>query len=113
MPSPRAAEGRMNRLLGSSPHVLVVGDLMLDHYVHGACQRISPEAPVPVVQVERESHSLGGAGNVVANLRALGARVSVASAIGDDASGRQILELLRQQEIATRGIVEEAGRTSS
>src|SRR5436189_1357821 len=101
----------MNLLRESSPHLLVVGDLMLDHYIHGACQRLSPEAPVPVVQVERESRSLGGAGNVVCNLRALGAKVTIASAIGNDAGGEQVLELLREQGVDTSGIVCELGRT--
>ena len=53
--------------------ILVLGDLMLDHYLWGRCDRISPEAPVPVVEVQRETSSLGGAGNVAANLVALGA----------------------------------------
>lgn len=100
-------------LRGCAPHILVVGDLMLDHYVIGNCQRLSPEAPVPVVQVERESCSLGGAGNVVSNLRALGARVWVASAIGPDAGGEQVGELLRQQDVSTHGVVIDPARTTS
>jgi D-beta-D-heptose 7-phosphate kinase/D-beta-D-heptose 1-phosphate adenosyltransferase len=106
---------RQNLLAHSAaaPHILVVGDLMLDHYVRGKCRRISPEAPVPVVQVEGESQALGGAGNVVNNLVALGARASLASAIGDDASGGQIIELLRERGVSTSGVIREAARTTS
>ena len=64
--------------------VLVVGDIMLDRYVWGEVDRISPEAPVPVVEVQSESVMLGGAGNVVRNLLSLGARVDVAGVVGDD-----------------------------
>ena len=103
----------MISLRGAAPHIAVVGDLMLDHYLIGGCQRISPEAPVPVVQVERETHSLGGAGNVVANLRALGARVSLASAIGDDTCGGRVLELLQQQGVNSCGVARTAGRITS
>ena len=70
-----------------NPRVLVVGDLMLDRYVWGAVERISPEAPVPVVRIEREEERLGGAANVALNLAALGAEPLLISVIGDDASG--------------------------
>jgi len=76
--------------------LLVVGDLMLDEYLWGRVERISPEAPVPVVEVSREEAVLGGAGNVVRNLRALGAQVSVAGMVGDDPAGRRVLELLAE-----------------
>ena len=65
-----------------SPKLLVVGDLMIDHYLWGSCERISPEAPVQVVNVNNESSVLGGAGNVINNLRALGAQVDVISVVG-------------------------------
>ncbi|NBS45127.1 MAG: bifunctional heptose 7-phosphate kinase/heptose 1-phosphate adenyltransferase, partial [Acetobacteraceae bacterium] len=67
--------------------VLVVGDAMLDRYVYGRAQRISPEAPVPVLTVEREIAMPGGAGNVVRNLTALGAAVAFVSVVGDDQAG--------------------------
>ncbi len=73
--------------------VLVVGDLMIDEWVWGRVTRISPEAPVPVVKVHDHSFTLGGAGNVASNLRAIGACVSFAGAIGDDAEGRRALGL--------------------
>ncbi len=84
--------------------VLVVGDLMLDRYVYGTVDRISPEAPVPVVRVIRESHMLGGAGNVAANLRAMGACVAVAGFVGVDEEGDELLALLRQMEVDARRV---------
>lgn len=100
-------------LKSSHPHILVVGDLMVDHYLWGRCDRISPEAPVQVVDIQRESHSLGGAGNVICNLVALGATVSVASAIGDDAIGAELLEMLGAIGVDTRAVVMEPGRKTS
>jgi len=70
--------------------VLVLGDLMLDRYVAGQVDRVSPEAPVPVVLVEKEWDAVGGAGNVAANLRALGVRCDVIGVVGDDEAGRRI-----------------------
>lgn len=70
--------------------VLVLGDLMLDRYVAGQVDRVSPEAPVPVVLTEREWDAVGGAGNVAANLRALGVRCDVIGVVGDDEAGRRI-----------------------
>src|SRR5262245_34711089 len=77
-------------------HVLCVGDVMLDRFVYGRVDRISPEAPIPVLSVERESAMLGGAGNVVRNLVGLGARVSFVSVVGKDAAGREITTLVGQ-----------------
>ncbi|HZU67301.1 MAG TPA: D-glycero-beta-D-manno-heptose-7-phosphate kinase [Ktedonobacteraceae bacterium] len=74
--------------------ILVVGDVMLDEYLWGNVHRMSPEAPVPVVAVERQSHALGGAGNVAANLAALGSRVSLVGVVGTDAQAAQIAEIL-------------------
>jgi len=74
--------------------VLVIGDLMLDRYIWGQVERISPEAPVPVVRVTRESLHAGGAGNVVANIRALGGQVAVCGMVGKDQDGRCLLQEL-------------------
>jgi rfaE bifunctional protein kinase chain/domain len=79
--------------------VLVVGDVMLDEWVWGRVTRVSPEAPVPVVAVDDHSFTLGGAGNVANNLRAAGARVAFAGAVGDDAEGRRLLELFDAIEV--------------
>lgn len=84
--------------------VLVVGDLMLDEFVWGTVERISPEAPVPVVRVERESLHLGGAANVVANLRALGVQATACGVIGYDPAGDRILEELQQIGASTAGV---------
>src|SRR5258708_36201177 len=85
--------------------ILVLGDLMLDRYLGGGVDRISPEAPVPVVEVERESLALGGAGNVAANLRALGAEPVLVAAVGDDDDRARLLETLDARGVAARGIV--------
>jgi D-beta-D-heptose 7-phosphate kinase/D-beta-D-heptose 1-phosphate adenosyltransferase len=76
------------------PNILVIGDLMIDHYLWGDCQRISPEAPVQVIDVKNETTVLGGAGNVVNNLRSLGANVTVMSVLGDDEVAKQLKILL-------------------
>ena len=87
--------------------ILVIGDLMLDHYVWGDATRISPEAPVPVVKVERDSFTAGGAANVALNLRALGVRVELAGTTGADADGQRLGEVLER-----RGLVLDAALTS-
>jgi len=93
--------------------VLVVGDLMLDEYLWGDSDRISPEAPVQVVDVQREDLRLGGAGNVINNLLTLGARVEVVSVVGDDADGQVLTEIIQGQGLATGGVREVPGRTTS
>lgn len=85
--------------------VLVVGDLMLDLYIVGEVERISPEAPVPVVKVEKERAGLGGAGNVAANLTALGAQCAVVGCLGDDAEGALVREMLSRTGIDVSGVV--------
>jgi rfaE bifunctional protein kinase chain/domain len=79
--------------------ILVVGDLILDRYLYGKVERISPEAPVPVVEVEREEVRLGGAGNVAGNLASLGVQTYVAGVVGEDPAGEQILKLLKEKNI--------------
>lgn len=78
--------------------VLVVGDVMLDRYVRGSVDRISPEAPIPVMRVDGEDEMLGGAGNVARNIAGLGAHVTLVGLIGDDAAGRQVIELLGNEQ---------------
>ncbi len=94
------AVSRFNRA-----RILVLGDIMLDQFVWGSVRRISPEAPVPVVQVESETSMLGGAANVLHNLIALGGRASLAGLVGDDEAGRQVVELLDQLDVGPEGIV--------
>ena len=100
-------------LRSSKPNILVVGDLMIDHYLWGDCDRISPEAPVQVVNVAKETAVLGGAGNVVNNLHALGASVSVASVIGEDTIGKELLLMLKSLGVKTEGLVTQEGRKTS
>lgn len=92
---------------------LVVGDLMLDEYLWGKTERISPEAPVQVVDVIREELRLGGAGNVVNNLVALGARVAVCSVIGSDANGTALLDDFTLRGVATDAVFRDATRRTS
>ena len=89
----------------SGRRVLVVGDVMIDEWVWGGVSRISPEAPVPVVVVTDHSFTLGGAGNVANNLRALGARVTFAGAVGNDAEGARIVELLDTIQVDRSGLI--------
>ena len=81
--------------------VLVVGDAMLDRYWHGVVDRISPEAPVPVVKVTREEERIGGAANVAYNVVTLGAKASFLGVVGDDEPGRKLEALLKETGIAT------------
>ena len=87
--------------------VLVIGDLMIDEYLWGSVERISPEAPVPVVAIERESHALGGAGNIINNLRAMGAKVFAIGTAGTGKSGQMIFEKLTELEVETDSIFSE------
>ena len=93
--------------------ILVVGDLMIDHYLWGSCERISPEAPVQVVDIAKETAVLGGAGNVINNLKSLGSQVSVASVIGDDENGAQLTRMLQEIEVDTSNLVIQHGRHTS
>jgi len=88
----------------SKRRVLVIGDVMLDHYLSGRIERISPEAPVPVVEVLHEEYRLGGAANVALNLQSLGAQAILIGITGDDRDGQQFQELLQQSGIQTKGI---------
>lgn len=90
-----------SRELLAARRVLVVGDVMLDRYWHGAVERISPEAPVPVVRIDREEERLGGAANVALNIRTLGARATLLTVVGQDEPARRLRELLHAQRIET------------
>jgi D-glycero-beta-D-manno-heptose-7-phosphate kinase len=93
--------------------IAVLGDLMLDHFIWGSVSRISPEAPVPVVRVTRESFHLGGAGNVVANLAALGAAPIPVGVVGRDESGRRAMEVLSALRAPAEGVIEVEGRATT
>jgi D-beta-D-heptose 7-phosphate kinase/D-beta-D-heptose 1-phosphate adenosyltransferase len=96
-----------------STRTLIVGDVMLDHYIWGKVSRISPEAPVPVVNVTKESVLLGAATNVVNNVHALGGQVTVCGVIGHDEAGRQLMHMLRVQGIQTDGLIVEEDRPTT
>lgn len=81
------------------PRILIIGDLMLDHYVWGSVERISPEAPVQILKITRENNRLGGASNVALNLIALGAKAHICGIIGDDMDGKNIIALLDSAKI--------------
>ncbi len=92
---------------------LVVGDIILDEYFWGKVDRISPEAPVPVVTVEKESQLLGGAANVVNNIRSLGGQVFLSGLVGGDERGRKILNLLEERGVPTGGVFIDPRRPTS
>jgi D-beta-D-heptose 7-phosphate kinase / D-beta-D-heptose 1-phosphate adenosyltransferase len=93
--------------------VLCVGDVMLDHYVYGAVERISPEAPIPVLRVDREERTLGGAGNVVRNLHALGLRPCFVSVTGNDPAGREVGQLMARLGGTEAHVLSDRGRTTT
>jgi rfaE bifunctional protein kinase chain/domain len=93
--------------------VLIVGDVMVDAYVWGRASRLSPEAPVPVVNVERTEQRLGGAANVALNVQALGATPLLCSVVGDDPGGDQLLGLLHTHHLPADGIVRSAHRPTT
>lgn len=94
-------------------HIAVVGDLMLDEYLWGHIERISPEAPVPILNVVRRSSTLGGAGNVAENLRSLGVTVTVLGVVGEDETGRQICDLLQAHGADLAGVIPDSSRQST
>ena len=106
---------RLAKLVRSFREVrlLVLGDVVLDEYLWGDVARVSPEAPVPVVHLDRESQVLGGAGNVVRNVVALGASAAFCSAVGDDRAGDRVLELLADLGVDAGGTVRVAGRPTT
>ena len=103
----------MINLQNKSPRLLVIGDLMIDQYLWGSCERISPEAPVQVINVDRESTVLGGAGNVVNNLKKLGAQVDVISVVGNCEISNELRSLLSDIEVDTKYLITQKNRTSS
>src|SRR6202451_4223312 len=93
--------------------LLVVGDVMLDQFIWGGVSRISPEAPVPVVDFTRESFIPGGAANVARNLAALNVPTELFGVVGQDAAAAQLKEWLREQKIGCDGLLANAGRATS
>ncbi len=115
MSSKKLSAARVRQILSaaSKSHVLVVGDVMLDQFIWGSVARISPEAPVPVVDFSRESFMPGGAANVARNLVALGVPTEIFGAIGNDDAGRKLKRLLDEQHISCSGLVTNNARHTS
>ncbi len=108
------ASALANRIDGlSQGRVLVLGDVMLDRYVYGSVDRVSPEAPIPIVLTEREEPMLGGAGNVARNLAALGASTTLVGVTGDDGAGEEVQALLAAEPRARSRLVTEPGRRTT
>lgn len=93
--------------------VLVVGDVMVDEFIWGKVERISPEAPVPVLEVEKETRLLGGAANVVNNIRALGGNVLVTGVVGNDGMARYLMDELGNIGVETKGLIKDKGRPTT
>ena len=92
---------------------LILGDCMLDRYIWGDVSRISPEAPIPVVNVKMKSDMLGGAGNVAANMKGMGINVSIGTVVGNDESGKKILDLFAKNGIVYDGVVSDTQKTTT
>ena len=100
-------------LQNKSPKLLVIGDLIIDQYLWGNCERISPEAPVQIVNVDNENTILGGAGNVVNNLKTLGAKVDVISVVGDGKNSDALKALLDDIGVDTKYLITQKNRITS
>src|SRR2546426_11788160 len=100
------SSSRARRLLAAAKRarILVIGDVMLDQFIWGSVARISPEAPVPIVDFVRESFMPGGAANVARNLTALGVTTEIFGTVGNDSAAQQLQTLLREQRIGCRGL---------
>jgi len=94
-------------------NVLIIGDVMVDSYMWGKVNRISPEAPVPIVTIESKEKRLGGAANVALNIQAMGANPILCSVIGIDYDGQQFLELLKKQKLSQKGIMKSRTRITT
>ncbi|MFD2164273.1 D-glycero-beta-D-manno-heptose-7-phosphate kinase [Paradesertivirga mongoliensis] len=94
-------------------NILIIGDVMMDSYLWGSVERISPEAPVPVVSVRKRENRLGGAANVVLNVQALGATPIICAVIGEDKEGEEFLDILCSQNLSTEGIIKLKSRPTT
>lgn len=109
------SESRLNELLGAmnGKRIAVIGDLMLDRYIWGSVSRISPEAPVPVIDMETEQARLGGAANVAKNIKSLGGEPLLVGVIGADNSGKQLYEIIRESNFPLEGVVVDGTRPTT
>ena len=111
----QVATNRLKEILNNfkGKEVIVVGDIMLDHFIKGSVSRISPEAPVPVVDVKKEFFVAGGAGNVAVNLAALGAKPVMISVVGQDLGGEMLKGFLREKNVSIYGVAEDPDRPTT
>jgi len=103
----------MIKFQDKTPKILVIGDLMVDHYLLGSSDRISPESPVPIIDIENENTLLGGAGNVINSLKSLGSDIDVVSVLGNCDNSHKLKKLLQEINISTKYLIIEEGRLAS
>jgi rfaE bifunctional protein kinase chain/domain len=103
----------MNFTINKNARILIIGDIMLDHYIYGNCNRISPEAPVPVVEITRESYTLGGAGNVLENLNALDCHAGIIAVVGHDDHAAIIADKLIECGSNSGGLIKDPSRCTT
>jgi len=103
----------LNSIQKIHPKILVIGDLMIDKYLWGDCTRVSPEAPVQIINVKRETKVLGGAGNVAHNLVALGANVEVLSIIGGCEISNELRKIFKEVNLSSDYLIEQKDRVTS
>src|SRR3954447_7236516 len=108
---PSALDTILTRVAGRS--VLVIGDVMIDQFLIGTVDRISPEAPVPIVRFDHETWRLGGAANVAHNIVVLGGRAELVGVVGADADGSRLLAELASRSIGTAGMVSDSSRCTT
>jgi len=115
MSTPAVDRAALRATLSRFPgrRIAVLGDVMIDRYLWGRVERISPEAPVPVVEIERESFTLGGAGNVAANLKALGAEPVLIAVVGADAEARTLREAFQARGVSPDSLIEDPARPTT
>lgn len=108
-------QNNFEKLLNSSKNkkILVIGDLMLDRYILGSVDRISPEAPVPVILIEKETLTPGGAGNVASNITALGSKAYILGIVGKDDTAKQLIKELKKRDIDTSCIINTKSRPTT
>lgn len=111
----KVTKDRINSILDEfgNKKILVLGDVMLDRYIWGKVSRISPEAPVPIVHVQRESSNLGGAANVAHNLAAMGSQAYIVGLIGNDQFGKDFTFLAKENRIKTSGLIYDGSRETT
>ena len=93
--------------------IMVIGDVMVDSYLWGKVERISPEAPIPIVALRRRENRMGGAANVAMNIKSMGARPILCSVIGEDSKGANFLDILKKEKISAHGILQSSQRITT